>query len=83
MAASEEHEFEYREHRCSDRKTARVEAQRQNAMESDSEAGWIATKCRDGQWVARRVPLGSEQEPKPLWKSFVDALLMLNWFCLG
>ncbi len=77
---AEQGEFDYREHPCSDRKTARIEAQRQNSMESNSGAGWIATKRRDGQWVARRVPLGLEEEPKPLRKSFVDALLMLNWF---
>lgn len=77
---AEQGEFDYREHPCSDRRTARLEAQRQNALESDSDAGWIATKSPDRQWVARRVPLGSEEEPKPRWKSFVNALLMLNWF---
>jgi hypothetical protein len=42
-------------------KTAGLEAQRQNAMESDSAVGWIATKSPDGQWVARRVPSVREE----------------------
>src|SRR5262249_15622942 len=81
MAASAEGESEYREHLCSNWKAARVEAQRQMSLEPDYRVfEWVAVKNSQGQWVARRVPIGSVQEPKPFWQSFVGALGMLNWF---
>jgi hypothetical protein len=77
---SEQDGFDYREHPCTDRKAARVEAQRQQAIESDRDAAWVAVKTRGGQWVARRVPVGSEEETKTFWESLVGALLMFPWF---
>ena len=77
--ASSQSAFEYREHPCSDRKAARAEAQRQQAVETDREAAWVAVKSQ-GRWVARRVPVGSEEDSKTFWESLVGAVLMLNWF---
>jgi hypothetical protein len=73
-------DFEYREQPCTDRKAARIQAQRQQAIETDRDAAWVAVKTREGQWVARRVPVGSEQDTKTFWESLVGALLMFPWF---
>lgn len=78
--ATSESDFEYREHPCSDRTAARAEAQRQQALERDRDAAWVAVKTRGGQWVARRVPVGSQEDTKTFWESLVGALLMFNWF---
>ncbi len=80
MATNEQGDFEYREHPCSNRKAARVEAQRQQATETDRDAAWVAIKTREGQWVARRVPVGSEEDSKTFWESLGGALLMFPWF---
>jgi hypothetical protein len=71
----------YRELLCSNWKAARVEAQRQMSLETDYKVfEWVAVENGDGHWVACRVPIGSVQEPRPFWRSFLDALLMGNWF---
>lgn len=80
VATSEHGDFAYREQPCTDRKAARIQAQRQQAIEMDRDAAWIAVKTREGQWVARRVPVGSEEDTKTFWESLVGALLMFPWF---
>ena len=80
MASSEQGDFQYRERPCPDRRAARAEAQRQQGAEREREAAWVAIKTREGRWVARRVPVGSEEDTKTFWESLVGALLISNWF---
>lgn len=80
MTTNSPAEFDYREHRCSNRKAARRVAQRHQVIELDRDAAWVAVRTADGRWVARRVPVGSEQDTKTVWERLAGAFSMLNWW---
>jgi hypothetical protein len=74
-------EFDWREIPCRDEASARAQAERQQAQDSD-DAEWIYLR-HDRRWVARRTPRNWDpsEEPRSLTQGFLDTVLDPNsWF---